>query len=541
MSNAIALAADGETLQPGQIRFYQASLPPLPAGTYRLSATQTVGGIKGRDTDPAYQAAMPFQIRGTRFTLAPDDLQMVTPPADQAGAWENTLPNVVLRRPTLPWERTIDGSVPAADRPSTPWIGLIGLTAEELGLEGGDKGASAANIPPPVRTGTVAELVRPGDPTVLGPALTGVSAADGAEPVLLLDIDVALFQAVAPALADLPWLAHVREVNTDRKEILGLTEDGIFSVVVGNRTIRAGTVNYLFLVSLEGHQEHLAGATIPSRHKTIRLASLAWWKVRADAAKGDFIEIMQALPDNGGIDLLRLPHGPIAISPGDHSDPVAVAAMGLDMGYVPLTYRMRVGERTTAWYRGPASAVPTTPDGLGPFAFSDQAIRYDPATALFDVSQAAAWQIGRLLALSDATFARQMFEWRKSHHAAVAANVDLDALMNALPPAARAVRNRPAGTARGSGTLALSRLAATTALADAFAGLAVDPPSVPATDRAQVPPGTIPRRIRREDRLPDTANGANVGGAITRIATMVGQDPLETLLDHIFGLADITE
>lgn len=35
MSNAIALAGDGDALQPGQIRFSQAALPPLPAGTYR--------------------------------------------------------------------------------------------------------------------------------------------------------------------------------------------------------------------------------------------------------------------------------------------------------------------------------------------------------------------------------------------------------------------------------------------------------------------------------------------------------------------------
>lgn len=542
MSNAIALAGDGDALQPGQIRFSQAALPPLPAGTYRLSATQTVDGIKDQDTPPTYTAVQTLQIQGPRFALAPGDLQSVMPPANQTGSWENTLPNVVLRRRTLPWERTLDGSVPPADSVPAPWIGLITVTAAELG---GDAGAVAA--PSPVHSGTVADLVQPTDRAVLGPQLSGVSQADKQTGLLLLDLPVTLFQSVAPTLADLSWLAHVREVNTDHKEILGLDEDGTFSIVVGNRTIQPGAVNYLFLVSLEGHQDHLAGSTIPPSYTTIRFASLAWWKVQADVSKGDFIEIMQALPDNGGVDLVQMPHLPIPASgngngSGDTSGPSAIAAMGLGMGYVPLTYRMRVGEQATAWYRGPASAVPTKADGLGPFVFSDQAIRYDPTTALFDVSQAAAWQIGRLLALSDSTFARLMFLWRKEFHQAVAANVVLGQVAGALPVTAETMRALPAaGPGNGGRTLALSHQTAAVALAQAFAGLAGREAAVPAADGGTL--SGIPRRIRREDRPPVAAApgltkfGLTKSGPGTAAADAAtgAADPLEALLDHVFG------
>ncbi|PWC46166.1 hypothetical protein TSA6c_04545 [Azospirillum sp. TSA6c] len=543
MSNAIALAGDGDALQPGQIRFSQAALPPLPAGTYRLSATQTVDGIKDQDTPPTYTAVQTLQIQGPRFALAPGDLQSVMPPANQTGSWENTLPNVVLRRRTLPWERTLDGSVPPADSVPAPWIGLLTVTAAELG---GDAGAVAA--PSPVHSGTVSDLVQPTNPAVLGPQLSGVSQAEMQTGLLLLDLPVALFQSVAPTLADLSWLAHVREVNTDHKEILGLDEDGTFSIVVGNRTLQPGAVNYLFLVSLEGHQDHLAGSTIPSSYTTIRFASLAWWKVQADVSKGDFIEIMQALPDNGGVDLVQMPHLPIPGSgsgngSGDADDPSAIAAMGLGMGYVPLTYRMRVGEQATAWYRGPASAVPTKADGLGPFVFSDQAIRYDPTTALFDVSQAAAWQIGRLLALSDSTFARLMFLWRKEFHQAVAANVVLGQVAGALPVTAETMRALPAaGPGSGGRTLALSHQTAAVALAEAFAGLAGREVAVPAADGGSL--SGIPRRIRREDRPPVAAapglrnNGPRTTGvkAATAAESAAGAaDPLEALLDHVFG------
>ncbi|MBF5094969.1 hypothetical protein F1643_11170 [Azospirillum sp. INR13] len=536
MSNAIALAGDGDALQPGQIRFSEAALPPLPAGTYRLSATQTVDGIKDQDTPPTYTAVQTLQIQGPRFALAPGDLQSVMPPANQTGSWENTLPNVVLRRRTLPWERTLDGSVPPADSVPAPWIGLLTVTATELG---GEAGAVAA--PSPVHSGTVSDLVQPTDPAVLGPQLSGVSPADMQTGLLLLDLPVTLFQSVAPTVADLSWLAHVREVNTDHKEILGLDEDGTFSIVVGNRTIQPGAVNYLFLVSLEGHQDQLAGSTIPSSYTTIRFASLAWWKVQADVSKGDFIEIMQALPENGGVDLVQLPHLPIPASGNGSAasdDPSAIAAMGLGMGYVPLTYRMRVGEQATAWYRGPASAVPTKADGLGPFVFSDQAIRYDPTTALFDVSQAAAWQIGRLLALSDSTFARLMFLWRKEFHQAVAANVVLGQVAGALPVTAETMRALPAaGPGSGGRTLALSHQTAAVALAEAFAGLAGREAAVPAADGGTL--SGIPRRIRREDRPPvAAAPGLRITGLRTAAAAGTATDaadPLEALLDHVFG------
>ncbi len=521
MSNAIQLAQDDEPLKPGQIRFTEAALPPLPSGTYRLTAQQLVEGLKEMDEPPAYNSVLPFQIQGPRFTLAPNDLQMVMPPANQTGSWENVLPNVVLRRPTLPWSRTLDGSVPPAGEVSTPWVGIISVTAEELG-----GGAGAIAAPAPVSTAKVSALTDPPAGT-LGPDLVGVSAAEKDTSFLMLELDTDLFQSVAPTVEDLSWLAHIREVNTDNKEILGLDEDGTFSVVVGNRTIQAGQVNYVFMVSLEGQQGYLPPNSLPSGATRIRFATLAWWKVQAEASKGDFIEIMQALPDNGGVDLTQLPHTPITGSdPGSQE-----AAMGLGMGYVPLTYRMRDGEAVTGWYRGPASAVPTKPDGLGPYLYSDKAIRYDPVTGLFDLSQAAAWQIGRLLALADATFARQMFEWRRAVQSAVSASVALDALLTTLPASSREAVQSASATVQ-PGHKALSRLAATAALAGSFAALSSRPAAIPTADGEKTLTA-IPMRVRREDR-------AHAAGTARHKATLQARDtdPLDALMDRVFGASD---
>src|SRR5580658_5687194 len=549
MSNALALAAPGEEVQPGQIRFAQAALTPLVVGQYEVTGRQTVEKLKDRDEPPVFSAAQKFHIQGPRFALAPGDLQMVQPPANQPGNWENTLPAVVLRRRTIPWEVSLDGKLPEPGKVPPPWLALICVTAAELS---GDAGAIEA--PAPVRSGKVAQLVNTGDPVILGPSLTGlVSAADLATDLLLLDLDATLFQSVAPALADLPWLAHVREVNTGQKEILGLDEDGVFSVVVGNRTVQAGapgganTVNYLFLVSLEGHQDHLAGATLPAGVKTIRFASLAWWKTEVTAL-GDFIEIMQALPRNGGVNLSRLDAA--TAPPPPVTDPEKAADIALNMGYVPMTYRMRAGEQATAWYRGPTSAVPTRPDGLGPQVFSDKAIRYDPDTGLFDISQAAAWQIGRLLALSDSSFARHLFDWRKSRLETAVSAVTLAATLRDLPPRARLMTNDT-----GLTPSAHARLAAAGALGDAFAALAaeganeaVDETVNEAAPNPEVPKReaqpAIPLRVRREDRPahaavpgllpPEARDGFSLRDGFGEDLTP-DDDPLDALLTHVFG------
>jgi hypothetical protein len=76
-------------------------------------------------------------------------------------------------------------------------------------------------------------------------------------------------------------------------------------------------------------------------------------------------------------------------------------------GYAVFNHVMRQGEKTVSWYRGPL--VPLNYDKpvqfQEPVANADELLRYDPDTGLFDVTYAAAWQLGRLLALQNRGFA----------------------------------------------------------------------------------------------------------------------------------------
>ena len=88
----------------------------------------------------------------------------------------------------------------------------------------------------------------------------------------------------------------------------------------------------------------------------------------------------------------------------------------LAMGSVPLPHAMRQGNKTVSWYRGPL--VPgknTTTEVSLPIRAADELIYYDDAYGMFDVSYAAAWELGRLLALQSKSFSVSLYHWKRSH------------------------------------------------------------------------------------------------------------------------------
>jgi hypothetical protein len=67
-----------------------------------------------------------------------------------------------------------------------------------------------------------------------------------------------------------------------------------------------------------------------------------------------------------------------------------------------------------SWYRGPLSAgtaqasAPTLP-----ITSPDVVTAFDPTTGMLDVSLAAAWTLGRMLALDDTTFSTTLYNWKQ--------------------------------------------------------------------------------------------------------------------------------
>jgi hypothetical protein len=423
------------TVAAGQIAFYDTIGPPLPASgkAYTLNVSQQINGLKD-GSKPAYNTTQSFLVSGPRFTIDPAAIHMVYPPADQAGAYADVIPNMVFTDFALPWARSIDATTATA---GVPWIALLSIRDDEMPLPPSQSGGPPnPRLSYPV-TGTAGQLVT-GSSTLLVPKLPDVQAGDTTQ-VRFTDMDLGFFQGIVPRLTELPYLAHARVVNTDNKVILGMNEDGAFSVVVGNRMAKNGAVNSVLLVSLEGQTANMDPAvTPPTSGMKVRLVVLGLWSFTANPEPGTFLTLVEAITaaGRGGVDLLRLAPSTAA----DAGDPMGgdpMAQEAVEIGYVPLLNDLRDGEETTSLYRGPLVPAPTTADdSYGPFWFSDHATLYDPDYGLFNQSYACAWQVGRLLALSDSAFAQAMIAWRREYAAAQRASATLASAVRPLAAAA---------------------------------------------------------------------------------------------------------
>jgi hypothetical protein len=378
-----------------QMQLYDYCAPPMLSGSYKIETNQEVVWTKMK-LDQAFDKSQSILVDGPRFTITPSLVYSLFPPANALGQYESILPHMVLTRRTLPWERTIDEK--PATNPPEPWIALLLFTEGETD-----------NV---INT-TVDQLITPGDTKIMGPqGLLNVSAADKLLPCMALDIPADIFQSVIPARNELPYLAHCREVDMAHKELRADIEEGWFSVLVANRLPEAGKKNIACLVSLEGFSDYLYGGKKIAPFEKVRMAVLASWSFNALPARG---ETFKDLVENLDVCSLHLQNKP----PSQATEAQQLVAAAFHDGYVALNYNTRDGEQTAAWYRGALTPVQLNQAKLTPFFSAEAGMIYDKKTGLFDLSYAVAWQIGRLLALSDEEFAVALMKWRKEQKVAL--------------------------------------------------------------------------------------------------------------------------
>ena len=367
-------------------------VPQLAAGRYVLTATQTlqVETEDGGTAEVQKLGSKAFFVQGPRFALAPDEIYSRYPADGQSGPFHDTLPHVVFRRKALPWERSLDESRGSDQVPPLPWMALLVLGEEELsGATFSTKAlADVVHLPEGFR----------GPAIGLDPWETGKEETE-AQSCAVLDLPLGMFRRLAPRRDELRWLAHARLAGTRHKEDLYGIGDGWFSVILANRLPQDDARNLAVLVSLEGHLD-LLGDTEPDMPEgtLLRLVVLDKW---AFVSRGPTFEERLRHLSESEESWLRVAGGQ------DAPDPRVATALSL--GYVPMPHRLRDGSQTLSWYRGPFVPVDVPAPSL-PEIFSnpDEALRYDGATGMFDTSIAAAWQLGRLLALQNQEFARAL-------------------------------------------------------------------------------------------------------------------------------------
>ena len=138
---------------------------------------------------------------------------------------------------------------------------------------------------------------------------------------------------------------------------------------------------------------------------TFRFPVLASWEFECSGA-GDFAGYMQRL------------HVALFADPGASApDPRAPVPVTTATGHLQLTHTDRRGDTAPSWYRGPAVPVKITREPAGaPYHVADQARRIGPE-GREDLSLASAFEVGRLLAMSDPQFLAALRRWARAEFA----------------------------------------------------------------------------------------------------------------------------
>jgi hypothetical protein len=185
----------------GQFTLHARAVAPLKAGDYVLTGTQQVAGGDVAPYDGHLRVSSP------RYAMPPDQILSTFPPANAEGSFENRLPQIVLKRRTLPWDRRAGVGEPD----SMPWLALVVIAEGEGQLSG--------ETP-------VAQCITPGE-TLAGEADVPTS--------VYLAVSQTVVDAVFPTKQDVALLAHVRQVDPSDTELALGDDDGFLAVVMANR------------------------------------------------------------------------------------------------------------------------------------------------------------------------------------------------------------------------------------------------------------------------------------------------------------------
>jgi hypothetical protein len=409
------------------IVFIESDAPPLRAGTYELCATQTVP----HQSPGTFNARSTFVVQGERFSLSPDEIQNVFPPHLANGEFDGVMPHVVLNRRTLPWERSLKNS--DVTYASFPWLAV--LLFDDAASPAPQQLTAKALLPPNANSvGTLPAHVLSYCADTLLPLGHGETPDD---PCTVIDIPIGVFNRIAPAAADLKYLAHIRQVDTSQG-VDNAASSQQYAVVLGNRIPALNSPSHAFLVSLENMADFLPdkdgtqSTQVPAGTQAVRLITYRFWSFTANNMDQTLERLLENLntPATGQrrITTLHLPFAGSAPTGTEVEQALAEQAVGqlspagatvlaqnaLLMGYVPLNHHLRHGGQTFSWYRGPLAPYAVAPDARPPFATPDAANNYNPQTGLFDVSYGMAWQLGQMLALQNSGMANDLYLWKRS-------------------------------------------------------------------------------------------------------------------------------
>ena len=322
-----------------------------------------------------------FHVAGERFHLNPKEIATVFPPVSSLGEHSTVFPHIMINRSTLPWERVVSPS----DN-NTPWLALLVIHENEEG----DVNSLVMKL---------TETIKGTDPQKQLKAALNISDLEPgqseADNIQVLQIKKELLKKICPAKDHLHYLAHVRAGVNDVANVAG-TE---MAVIIANRLPKKGMRSTVYLVSLENRFKDGVFDESTIKDDLVHLVQLHSWSFTCTA--GDFTTIIKNL--NRQTSTICKP----AVVADEKVNKL------LRKGFYPLPHKLRQGAQTVSWYHGPLGVGNTAFKTNEPVSTADSLLCYDEENGMIDVSYAAAWELGRLLALQNTHFATELYKWKQ--------------------------------------------------------------------------------------------------------------------------------
>ncbi|HEX5087845.1 MAG TPA: hypothetical protein VFV89_08555 [Nocardioides sp.] len=440
----------------GEMVLYDYIRPPLLAGEYRLRVSTDV-------TVPGTATPLPgqdffFDVEGPRFALAPTEVAGVFPPRNGHGPFDSALPHIALGRRTLPWERALgDAYTVAGDETPYPFLALVLLEQSECTI---------------LRNQPLTDVVPPAVFERLGrPAGIRCDAVEADEQllrsILPMPDELRLLTHVRQVNVD------DRELSAGDSDgyfavVMGnrIPHDGgsyvACLVSVEERTdllpttdttqpVGGGVFSDLEFAEMsapaELAQSALGTQVTPAAADAMRLVARAaperQLRTATELGSANSLANLEAVARPSLADRERFTVGSVVLHPparlvllhswtftceGDGTfrqlmQGLDVGMMGevdpatklkvTDTGHIKIDVIDRLGAPEESWYRGPLVSQPLTRDPLGPYHSADQARRVAAETGAENISYAAAFEVGRLLAAADARLAQELMRWRR--------------------------------------------------------------------------------------------------------------------------------
>lgn len=465
----------------GSMYLFDCVTPPLVDGNYRIDAVTNVT-FDGQQA-PLSSNSGYFDIEGPRFTLPATDVAAVYPPRNGHGGFDEYIPQIVISRRTLPWERRLTSDPSAIGTPtrdqwtlqpnpfppvndpnewgSAPWLALLLFQEGEYTLH--------QNVP--------LKSVVPADAYARLEVPDGITCDS-------IEVEAGLLQSVLPSLDELTLLAHVRQVNVDDKELNAASGDGLYAVLMSNRVPAPNAKFRACLVSLEERTD-LVKADPPPVAAPIfigifenpvigQIGNVPAAKAEGVAAPAANIignlnnqfgsTVLATVADRNianAVGFVASPYYHVFIETQqlvllhswtfectgvgtfrDYVQRINVSTMGtveeqghppvIDSGHIPITVMDRAGVQENVWYRGPFVPMPLTRDPLT-YHSADQCRRVTPETGAEDISYAAAFECGRLMAAADPRLGQELMRWRREPYRQSVRTDSLLAIQAAIP------------------------------------------------------------------------------------------------------------